>query len=71
VAGVGWVLLGHQPTVGTLVASAAIAAVAGIAATVGAMRAGRTYRYRRSRRALERALAIKLHQGERWSLVRR
>jgi serine/threonine-protein kinase len=72
VAAVGavWVLLGHEPTVTTLVASAALAAAAGIAATIGAMRVGRAFRYRRSRRALERALAMKLYEGERWSLVR-
>jgi serine/threonine-protein kinase len=70
VVGAAWVLLGHEPTVATLVASAAMAAAAGIAATIAAMRVGRTYRYRRSRKALEQALALKLHRGERWSLVR-
>jgi serine/threonine-protein kinase len=68
--GAVWVLLGHEPTVTTLVASAVLAAAAGIAATIGAMRVGRTFRYRRSRRALERALAMKFHEGQRWSLVR-
>jgi serine/threonine-protein kinase len=70
VVGAAWVLLGHEPTVTTLAVSTTLAAVGGIAATIAAMRVGRTYRYRRSRRALERALATKLHRGERWSLVR-
>jgi serine/threonine-protein kinase len=70
VVGAAWVLLNREPTVTTLVVSATLAAVAGVAATIGAMRVGRTYRYRGSRRALERALAMKLHEGERWSLVR-
>ena len=70
VVGAAWVLLGHEPTVATVAASAALAAVAGIAATIGALRLGRAHSYRRSRRALERALAMKLHEGERWSLVR-
>ena len=71
IVGAAWVLMGREPTVATLIGSAAIAATAGIAATIGAMRVGRTYRYRRSRRALEQAVAMKLHAGERWSLVRR
>lgn len=55
VVGAVWVLLGREPTMATLVASAAVASAAGVAATVGAMRIGRKFRYRRSRRALERA----------------
>ena len=69
--GAAWVLRGTEPTVATLIGSAALAATAGIAATIGAMRVGRTAKYRRSRRALEQAVAMKLHAGERWSLVRR
>ena len=56
VVGAVWVLLGREPTVATLVGSAAVAAGAGVAATIGAMRIGRKYRYRRSRRARERAM---------------
>ena len=69
--GAAWVLRGTEPTVATLIGSAALAATAGIAATIGAMRVGRTAKYRRSRRALEQAVAMKLHAGDRWSLVRR
>ena len=56
VVGAVWVLLGREPTVATLVGSAAVAAGAGVAATIGAMCIGRKYRYRRSRRARERAM---------------
>lgn len=55
VVGAAWVLLGHEPTLPTVIGSVAVAAAAGIAATVGAMRIGRKYRYRRRRRAQERA----------------
>jgi serine/threonine protein kinase len=51
VVGAVWVLLGREPTMQTVVGSAALAAAAGIAGTIGAMRIGRRYRYRRSRRA--------------------
>lgn len=70
VVGAAWVLGGREPTVATLVASAAVGTAAGVAATIAAIRVGRTHRFRRSRRVLERALAMKLHEGERWSLVR-
>jgi Protein kinase domain len=56
VVGAVWILLGREPTVPTVVGSAAVAATAGIAATIGAMRIGRKYRYRRSRQARERRL---------------
>jgi serine/threonine-protein kinase len=56
VVGGVWVLLGREPTVNTLVGSAALAAAAGIAATIGTSRIGRKYLYRRSRRAREQAL---------------
>jgi hypothetical protein len=69
--GAAWVLMGQEPTVATLIGSSALAATAGIAAAIGAMRAGQTAKYRRTRRALEQAVAMKLHAGERWSLVRR
>jgi serine/threonine-protein kinase len=69
--GAAWVVLGREPTMISLSASAAFGAAAGIAAVIGAARAGRSYHYRRSRRILERAVAMKLHQGERWSLIRR
>lgn len=64
VVGAAWVLIGREPTVATVVATALTAAAAGLAATVGAMRVGYKYRYRRARRARERALALKrLREG--------
>lgn len=48
--GAVWVLLGHQPTVATIVVSAVLASAAGVAAVVGASRVGRTRRYRRAQR---------------------
>ncbi len=59
VVGAAWVLLGREPTVASLIATAVLAAASGLAATFGAMRIGHKYRYRRSRRARERALALK------------
>lgn len=70
IVGAAWVLMGREPTVATLIGSAALAATAGIAATIGAMRVGRSHNFRRSRRVLEQAVAMKLHAGERWSVVR-
>ena len=62
-----WILLGQQPTVATLAASAALAAAAGIAAAIGANRAGRRYHYSRRRRAhtqmLAATLAVQRHGG--------
>jgi serine/threonine-protein kinase len=68
--GAAWVLMGHEPTVATLIGSAAIAALAGVVATIAASRAGKSEKYRRSRRVLEQAVAMKLAAGERWSVVR-
>jgi serine/threonine-protein kinase len=65
-----WVLLGHEPTRTTVVVSGGLAIAAGIAAAVGGARVGRTFRHRRSQRALERALAMKIYGKQRWSLVR-
>ena len=53
--GAVWVLMAREPTVNTVVGSAAFAAAAGIAGTIGAMRVGRRYRYRRNRRSRQRA----------------
>lgn len=53
VVGAAWILLGHEPTVATLVGTAALAAASGLAGTWGAMRIGYKFRYRRSRRTRE------------------
>jgi serine/threonine-protein kinase len=55
----GWILMGHQPTLGTLVACCTAAAGAAIAAAVGAPRAGELNRYRRARRAHQRRAALR------------
>lgn len=48
--GAVWVLLGHQPTVATILVSAVLATAAGAVAVVGASGVGRTRRYRRAQR---------------------
>ena len=60
VVGAAWVLLGREPTIATLIASAVLAAGGGVAGTIGAMRIGRKYRYRRDRQRRERKVAMKL-----------
>ena len=47
VVAAAWVLLGHQPTVATLVSCSVLAAAAGLAAAMGATRAAQAKRYRR------------------------
>jgi serine/threonine protein kinase len=64
VVGAAWVLLGHEPTIATLIGTGVLAAASGVATTVGAMRMGYRVRYRRARRAQERALALRrLREG--------
>ena len=50
-----WVVLGHQPTLTSVVTCAALGAAAGASAVVGGMRSGQASRYRRRRRARQRA----------------
>jgi serine/threonine-protein kinase len=70
VAGV-WVVSSREATLTTLAGSAALAALAGIAAAIGALRIGRSYRYRRSRRTLERAIAMQRYGTQRQSVTGR